>query len=77
LKGVTARQANKLLGRTGEAFWQAECYDRWIRNEEEFRRVWAYIENNPVKAGLVAEPTAFRWSSARMRLDESRRGGHE
>jgi len=64
LKGATARQANKLLGRTGEAFWQAECYDHWIRDEEEFRRVWSYIENNPVKAGLVTEPAAFRWSSA-------------
>ena len=28
LKGATARRANALLGRTGRAFWQAECYDR-------------------------------------------------
>ena len=56
LKGTTARYANKLLGRTGQPFWQAECYDHWVRNEEEFRRIWSYIENNPLRAGLSADP---------------------
>jgi putative transposase len=27
LKGVTAREANRILGRTGQCFWQAESYD--------------------------------------------------
>ncbi len=67
LKGTTARHANQLLGRTGQPFWQAECYDRWVRDEEEFRRICSYIENNPVKAGLSAEPAAFAWSSASKR----------
>jgi REP element-mobilizing transposase RayT len=77
LKGTTAREANKLLGRSGQPFWQSECYDRWVRNQQEFRRIASYIETNPVKAGLATEPDAFRWSSAWMRPDESRRGGHE
>lgn len=64
LKGTTARAANKVLGRTGEPFWQAECYDHWVRDEKEFRRIWSYIEGNPVKAGLVSDATAFHWSSA-------------
>lgn len=64
LKGATARQANKLLGRTGQSFWQSESYDHWVRNDEEFNRIRFYIENNPVKAGLAANPTAFPWSSA-------------
>jgi len=34
-KGVTARQANLVLGRTGETFWQAESYDHWVRDEGE------------------------------------------
>ena len=29
LKGATARQANLLLRRTGEKFWQAESYDHF------------------------------------------------
>jgi putative transposase len=64
LKGYTAREANRLLGRTGEPFWQRESYDHWVRDETEWRRIAAYIENNPVKAGLVSEAGDYRWSSA-------------
>ena len=52
LKGYTALQANRLLGRTG-TFWQPESYDHIIRNSEEMQRVVAYVLNNPVKAALV------------------------
>ena len=64
LKGYTAREANRLLGRTGTPFWQKESYDHWVRDEAEWRRIARYIENNPVKAGLVSSPEAYRWSSA-------------
>jgi REP element-mobilizing transposase RayT len=64
VKGATARQANLVLGRTGEAFWQAESYDHWVRDESEWRRIASYIENNPVKAGLVARAEDYQWSSA-------------
>ena len=65
LKGSTAREANRLLGRTGEPFWQRESYDHWVRDEAEWNRIAAYIENNPVKAGLVARAEEYPWSSAR------------
>jgi REP element-mobilizing transposase RayT len=64
LKGATAREANRILGRTGEPFWQAESYDHWVRDESEFERIVRYIENNPVQAGLVTQPEDYRWSSA-------------
>jgi putative transposase len=64
LKGATARDANRFLNRTGETFWQAESYDHWVRDEKEWRRIAAYIENNPVKAGLVGHAEDYRWSSA-------------
>jgi putative transposase len=51
LKGRSAREANQILGRTGEKFWQAESYDHWVRDTAELERIAAYIENNPVKAG--------------------------
>ncbi len=65
-KGASAREANRLLHRTGEPFWQAESYDHWVRDSEEQGRIVAYIENNPVKAGLVAKAGDYRWSSAGM-----------
>lgn len=64
LKGVTARAANRWLGREGERFWQAESYDRLVRDEAEFRRIERYILRNPVKAGLGASEEEYRWSSA-------------
>src|SRR5262245_23956117 len=59
LKGATAREANRRLGRTGEPFWQKESYDHWVRNQAEFSRIRAYIENNPVRAGLVNKPEEY------------------
>jgi putative transposase len=64
IKGYTAREANRLLGRTGEPFWQKESYDHWVRDQPEWQRIKSYIENNPVKAGLVSCPEDYRWSSA-------------
>jgi putative transposase len=73
LKGFTARQAKRILGRTGESFWQAESYDHWVRDEHEYLHIVRYIENNPVKAGLVDRPEDYHWSSARAAecLDKS------
>ncbi len=64
IKGSTARQANRLLGRTGEYFWQDESFDHWIRDKKEFEKVKKYIERNPVTAGLVKEESEWPWSSA-------------
>lgn len=65
IKGVTARRANAILGRTGKHFWQDESFDHWVRNEAEFARIRSYIERNPVSAGLVARPEDWLWSTAR------------
>jgi REP element-mobilizing transposase RayT len=75
LKGATAREADKLLGRTGEPFWQKESYDHWVRDQAEFERIKVYIENNPVKAGLVKAPEQYPWSSASVEksLDAARK----
>lgn len=67
LKGYTAREANRLLGRTGAPFWQRESYDHWVRDPAEWTRIAAYIEDNPVKAGLVSRAEEYRWSSAHER----------
>jgi len=50
--------------RIHEPFWSPDSYDRFIRNDQHYANVLAYIENNPVKAGLCNTPTEYRWSSA-------------
>jgi REP element-mobilizing transposase RayT len=62
-KRFTAREANRLLQRTGQAFWQPEVFDHWIRNDKEHARCCHYVVNNPVKARLCAAPEDWRWSS--------------
>ncbi len=67
-KSFTSNECNKLLGRTG-SFWQKESFDRYIRDDRHFRNAVAYIENNPVKAGLCEKREDWRWSSARWRQE--------
>ena len=64
LKGRTGLRANKLLGRIGTPFWQDESFDHWVRNTQEQQELIEYVENNPVKAGLVATKEQWLWSSA-------------
>jgi putative transposase len=64
LKRFTAREANRVLGQAGSPFWQDESYDRLVRDDKEFNRIAAYIEMNPVYAGLVTTREDFQWSSA-------------
>ncbi len=48
-------------------FWEEDYFDRYLRDDEHYRRVVRYIENNSTKAGLVRAPEAWAWSSARYR----------
>ena len=61
LKRHTAREANKILQRTG-TFWQDESYDHFIRDDTELERIVKYVLYNPVKARLVKEQTDWKWS---------------
>jgi putative transposase len=65
-KRFSARMANRALGRSAP-FWQDDYWDTYIRNDRHFESTIAYIENNPVKAGLVAEPADWPWGHARFR----------
>ncbi|HTR81080.1 MAG TPA: transposase [Bacteroidota bacterium] len=67
LKSYTAKEANHLLGRTGQ-FWQNESYDRVVRNEEELDKVIRYVMNNPVKAGLVKDPRYWKFSYCKYKF---------
>jgi hypothetical protein len=59
-----------VLGRSGQAFWQDESYDHWIRSARELEEIISYVEGNPVNAGLVSTEEQWPWSSARFRADD-------
>jgi putative DNA methylase len=73
-KSFTATRANALAARRG-AFWQADYFDRFIRDEWHFLAAVSYVERNPVVAGLCARPEEWRFSSAWHRL--ARPGGQD
>ena len=68
IKGASGRMSNLILGRVGKPFWQDESFDHWVRNANEFERVRAYIERNPVAAGLAQSPKDWPWSSASRKV---------
>ena len=57
---------NRIRGKSG-SYWQTETFDHWARDDAEMYRIIDYIENNPVKTGLVENPQHWRWSSAYIR----------
>jgi REP element-mobilizing transposase RayT len=65
-KVFTAKAVNRKLQRSGP-LWHEDYFDRSIRNDEHFARVIAYVEHNPVKAGLAKNAEEWPWSSARRR----------
>lgn len=50
-KSFTAKEANKILDKTGQ-FWQREYYDHLVRDQEELNRIIQYVLDNPKKAGF-------------------------
>jgi putative transposase len=65
-KSFTAHAINKATGRAG-ILWQREYFDRFMRSEQQFEWTVAYIERNPVTAGLVQNAEDWRFSSAAWR----------
>jgi putative transposase len=63
LKRLEVRRPN---GRVEYRFWQqGGGYDRNILTSKAARAAIEYIHNNPVRRGLVDNPTDWPWSSAR------------
>lgn len=54
-KSVSAR-ALLVRRRLAGPLWQAEYFDRYLRSGENYAEKWAYVEANPVRAGLAEKP---------------------
>jgi len=50
------------LGLTGQAFWQKDSYDHYVRDAKSMDNIWWYIVNNPVKAGLTDDFQTFSFT---------------
>jgi REP element-mobilizing transposase RayT len=68
-KSYTGTEANRILRRVGEPFWQSESYDHLVRNDQEFYLICDYTINDPQSAELCAKPEDWKFSSAFVQKD--------
>jgi REP-associated tyrosine transposase len=66
LKGYSARRINIKLGERGSV-WQSGFYDYILDSEEKISSRMLYIEENPIRKGLVENAEDYEYSSARYR----------
>jgi len=74
LKEPIARAANKEDGCTG-AFWEGRYRSIAVLDEESLLATCAYIDLNPVAAGVAKTPETSRHTSLRARLDHCKSQG--
>ena len=60
IKSESAHRINKALARRGPV-WQDESFDHVLRCEESLSEKAAYVLRNLVRAGLVKDPSDYRW----------------
>jgi len=61
IKRNSAKEANKVLNRSGP-FWQAESFDRLVRDDKELYFIIKYVLLNPVNAGLVTDWNEWKYT---------------
>ena len=75
MKRVTGRQTrytNKMKKRSG-SLWEGRYKSSPIEANEYLLACCRYVELNPVRAGMVDDPTKYRWSSCPAKVDCSQK----
>ncbi|NQT95090.1 MAG: transposase [Candidatus Omnitrophica bacterium] len=52
--------------------WQGRFQSRIIKDEADFINCMAYIETNPVRAGLAKDPELYKWCSCCERFNSAK-----
>ena len=68
IKGFSARRINSLFDRRGSV-WQNGFYDYILDDEEKVLSRIRYIENNPVRKGIVTSTEDYGYSSVKYRAE--------
>ena len=69
LAGVFANRFNRIRGRKGH-LWEGRFRSTIVQPSACFLRCMAYIDLNPVRAGMVEQPQDYLWSSYRFLAEE-------
>ena len=68
IKTQSARHWNSIHGST-DHLWGDRYFARGVKDKQEFESVMDYIDQNPVKAGLVATPAEWKASGTYYRAN--------
>jgi putative transposase len=63
---------NRVYGRSG-TLWEGRYKSSVVESEAYLLTLYRYIEQNPVRAGMVEKPEDYRWSSAKVHVS----GAHD
>ena len=74
LKQSFSRWYNRTHGRTG-FFWGERFKSVLLEDGDTLINLLAYVDLNPVRAGLAERPEDYRWSSLGYRLQTGNEGG--
>jgi REP element-mobilizing transposase RayT len=62
-KRWTSSRVREILDLSPQSLWQTEWFDHWVRTTEEAEGIRRYIQQNPVKAGLVGNYSRWPYGS--------------
>jgi REP element-mobilizing transposase RayT len=51
--------------------WQPGFFDHLLRNDESYAQKWAYVRDNPVRAGLVARTEQWQYQGEIVYIDRA------
>lgn len=71
--GRYTRYYNRQSNRTG-TLWEGRYRSSLVDRDQYLLACCRYIELNPVRAGIVADPSQYPWSSCRRRLEGAGEG---
>jgi putative transposase len=66
------RSISVALGVTSKhPLWQPGFFDHVLRNDESYAQKWAYVQQNPVRAGLADSAAGWRYQGKIVAIDRA------
>jgi len=71
VKGLKRGILLGLPAKSEGSFWQPGFFDHVLRNDESYAQKWEYVQQNPVRAGLVRSAEDWPYQGEIVRIDRA------